>query len=305
MTAGSCAQTVLPFTGLTGPQGAATDAAGSVYVVDGGNNRVVKLHRRSHQRLRADKRCCRSPASTTFRLWRWTLPATSTSPTTTRATVTGWSSWRPVPTPNTTCRWTAATSRRGAWRSTPRAICTSSTTHSDRVLKVVPGAKTWTALPFSGIDPRGVAVDAAGDVFVTDLRNNRVVKLAAGSNTQTVLPFTGLQSPDGIAVDAAGNVYVADSSDPSGRQARGRVEHPNRPSVHRTDRAVHHQLARPGGGRRGQPLRRRRKQPEGAQACGRVEHRTVLPFAASAIRMRWQWMRQATCTSPTAPTIRW
>jgi DNA-binding beta-propeller fold protein YncE len=76
------------------------------------------------------------------------------------------------------------------------------------------------ALPFNDLRlPHGVAVDAAGNVYVTDTHTNRVLKLAAGSNTQTVLPFTGLDlcsndidaSTAGVAVDAAGNVYVTDS----------------------------------------------------------------------------------------------
>jgi DNA-binding beta-propeller fold protein YncE len=67
------------------------------------------------------------------------------------------------------------------------------------------------ALPFTGLNrPWGVAVDTAGDVYVTDEVNNRVLKLAAGSSNQTVLPFTGLFDPHGVAVDTAGNVYVAD-----------------------------------------------------------------------------------------------
>ena len=57
-----------------------------------------------------------------------------------------------------------------------------------------------------------MAVDAAGDLYVTDGSNNRVLELAAGSATQTALPFTGLNNPYGVAVDAAGNVYVADSA---------------------------------------------------------------------------------------------
>ena len=43
MAAGSYSQTVLPFTGLTGPESAAVDTAGTVYVADGENNRVLKL----------------------------------------------------------------------------------------------------------------------------------------------------------------------------------------------------------------------------------------------------------------------
>ena len=68
------------------------------------------------------------------------------------------------------------------------------------------------ALPFSTLaNPTGVAVDAAGDLYVTDSRSSRVLKLAAGSSSPTVLPFTGLNHPTGVAVDAAGDLYVADA----------------------------------------------------------------------------------------------
>ncbi len=68
-----------------------------------------------------------------------------------------------------------------------------------------------TVLPFTGLTyPSSVAVDAAGNVYVTDTGNDRVVKLAAGSNEQTVLPFTGLHSPRAVAVDTDGNVYITD-----------------------------------------------------------------------------------------------
>jgi serine/threonine-protein kinase len=59
------------------------------------------------------------------------------------------------------------------------------------------------------IGPGGVAVDAAGDVYVTGSSNN-VQNLPAGTSTPTVLPFIDLVSPAGVAVDAAGDVYVAD-----------------------------------------------------------------------------------------------
>ena len=72
-----------------------------------------------------------------------------------------------------------------------------------------------SVLPFNGIDfrlsPGGVALDKAGDVFVTsEGMYGRVVELPPGSSTPTVLPFSGLYQPQGLAVDNAGAVYVAD-----------------------------------------------------------------------------------------------
>ncbi|MBP1822525.1 SMP-30/gluconolactonase/LRE family protein [Mycobacterium sp. OAE908] len=72
-------------------------------------------------------------------------------------------------------------------------------------------AARQTVLPFTGLTyPTSVAVDAAGNVYLTDTGNDRVLKLAAGSNDQTVLPFTGLHSPGAVAVDSRGNVYITD-----------------------------------------------------------------------------------------------
>jgi serine/threonine protein kinase, bacterial len=66
-------------------------------------------------------------------------------------------------------------------------------------------------LPFTGLNgPYGVAVDAAGNLYVADDGNNQVLKLPAGSGAPTVLPFTGLNYPNGVAVDTAGNLYVTD-----------------------------------------------------------------------------------------------
>jgi serine/threonine-protein kinase len=81
-----------------------------------------------------------------------------------------------------------------------------------------PGSSTpsgQTVLPFTGIDfrlsPGGVALDSAGNVYVTsEGMYGRVVELQAGSSTTTVWPFNGLYQPQGLAVDTGGAVYVAD-----------------------------------------------------------------------------------------------
>jgi streptogramin lyase len=59
------------------------------------------------------------------------------------------------------------------------------------------------------LHPDGVAVDAAGNVYVSDLGHNAVKKVAPdGTITQV---GSGFWHPGGVAVDAAGNVFVADT----------------------------------------------------------------------------------------------
>jgi sugar lactone lactonase YvrE len=61
-------------------------------------------------------------------------------------------------------------------------------------------------------NPEGVAVDAAGNVYVADTYNNAVKKIpySNGSYGVPVTLGSGFSYPTAVAVDAAGNVYVAD-----------------------------------------------------------------------------------------------
>ncbi len=73
-------------------------------------------------------------------------------------------------------------------------------------------------------DAQGVAVDAAGNVYIADADNHRVRKVSPGGIIETVagsgVPgFSGdggdavralLNAPYGVAVDAYGNLYIAD-----------------------------------------------------------------------------------------------
>lgn len=59
------------------------------------------------------------------------------------------------------------------------------------------------------ISPEGVAVDAGGNVFITDLDSQKVFKVTPGG-AKTVVG-SGFGVPQAVAVDGAGNLYVADS----------------------------------------------------------------------------------------------
>jgi uncharacterized protein (DUF1800 family) len=75
------------------------------------------------------------------------------------------------------------------------------------------GIQTTFNITAGGIglsSPQGLAVDAAGDIFIADTNNNRVVEIPAIGGIQTTVG-SGLNQPNAVAVDGAGDLYIADS----------------------------------------------------------------------------------------------
>ena len=64
----------------------------------------------------------------------------------------------------------------------------------------------------AGANPIGLAVDGAGDLFVADYGLARVLEIPAGCTSSTcwIQVGTGWSRPEAVAVDAAGDVFVAD-----------------------------------------------------------------------------------------------
>jgi len=89
------------------------------------------------------------------------------------------------------------------------------------------GPATSASLGFIGTSPhQGIAVDKAGNLFITDEMHNRIRKVDTNGIITTVagngtLGFSGdggpatsavLSSPSALAIDSQGNIYIADST---------------------------------------------------------------------------------------------
>ena len=65
-----------------------------------------------------------------------------------------------------------------------------------------------TAVRFN--KPAGLALDAAGILYVADWGNHRVRKVSMDGSAMTLANFSGVSAPSGVTVSSDGTVYVAD-----------------------------------------------------------------------------------------------
>jgi trimeric autotransporter adhesin len=116
-----------------------------------------------------------------------------------------------------------------------------SDTYNNRIRKVTAATGNITTIAGGGSDygeggaataaelddPRGVAVDGAGNVYVADYYHHRIRKVTAASGLITTVAGNGdsdfggdggaataaaLEYPEGVTVDGAGQLYIADTS---------------------------------------------------------------------------------------------
>src|SRR5205814_2500286 len=87
-------------------------------------------------------------------------------------------------------------------------------------------------------DPRGVAVDSSGNVFISDTGNSRVRRIDHGTGVITTVAGNGtagfggdggsataakLNAPRQVWVDASGNLYIADTGNNRIRKISGGI----------------------------------------------------------------------------------
>jgi sugar lactone lactonase YvrE len=79
---------------------------------------------------------------------------------------------------------------------------------------VAPGG--YSVFPFAGLNaPKGLAVDASGDLFVANSGAGNVLEMSPTGVQTTVSSTTTFTTPVGVAVDAAGDLYIADAGSKS------------------------------------------------------------------------------------------
>ncbi|PPK94208.1 NHL repeat-containing protein [Kineococcus xinjiangensis] len=183
---------------LSSPAGVAVDAAGTVYIADTGNHRVLRVTSSGALTFLAGTGVAGAPQPGTA----------ATSPL---------SSPGGVAVDAVGAVYIADTGNNQVEKVTGTTL--SVVAGTGRAAAPVPGAAT--ASPLSA--PSGVAVDALGDLFIADRGNHRIEKVTvagvlsvvagtgtAGAATAGAALSSPLSSPTGVAVDAGGNLFIAD-----------------------------------------------------------------------------------------------
>jgi len=186
------------------PWGVTLDSAGNLYVADSGNNRVRKV----------------SPTGVIS-----TIAGTGTagfSGDEGPATIASFSGLTGVAVDTGGNVYIADTNNQRVRRASPDGTITTVAGNGTASYSGDGGPATLASVN----NPFGIAVDAAGSLYIADTMNNRIRKVPRGGVITTVAGngtcgFSGdlgpavsasLCGPDSVALDSAGNLYIADDA---------------------------------------------------------------------------------------------
>ena len=193
--------------GFSSPTGLATDASGNVYVADNGNNTIRKITSAGFVTTLAGTAGKRGNSDGTG------AAATFNSPHGVAADASG-------------ILYVTDTGRGTIRKITPAGVVTT--------LAGTPGvygSADGTGAAASFYTARGIATDAKGNVYVTDINNFTLRKITPAGVVTTLAGSAGTRGnsdgiraaakfnlPLGLATDASGNLYVSDSGNQSIRK---------------------------------------------------------------------------------------
>jgi len=227
-------------TGLSGPMGVAVDSNSNVYISDTGNNRVLKVNPITSTQTVLGNNVWISGDSTANGTtpppqYQFKAPQGLAVDASNNVYVADTGNAVVVEIPSNIALGGAVPllAYPGAPKfSNPVAIAIDSLNNvyvadtknaTTQIVELPPGGGDLVNVPGSQFpnlkgsalkSPNGVAVDAAGNVYVSDNVLNQIVEFPAGSGAHAApfaLNFPGVNGPAGLALDANGNLYVADS----------------------------------------------------------------------------------------------
>jgi len=187
------------------PRGTTVDAAGNIYAVGGDNSAVKKIKPAGGYYLSASL-----PAGLSFTNATGIISGTPTaiSPAT-NYTITGYNIGGSK---SATLNLTVGLPLPALSYSSPQTytvglVITALAPTSNGV--GAPGYGNPISLGASFINPAGIAIDAGGNLYVSDDGNGTLKKIPFDGGSAVILG-TGFSSPESLAIDGAGNIYVAD-----------------------------------------------------------------------------------------------
>jgi len=215
-----------PITATASTTGLTSDAVvdpttGELFVVDTGNNRVLRFSSAAAATIGASAQVAfGQPDLTTGTSNTGGLSATSLNGPTGIAIDANGALWVADTGNNRVLRFDAATA----------VSVTGATTTADQVIGQANFTTSTSGTTLTTLNgPRGVFVDASGNLWVADSLNNRVLRFDAvtslgngatatrvlgqanGTTSTAATTQAGMSNPSALALDASGNLWVADT----------------------------------------------------------------------------------------------